>query len=239
MKKIFIDTFLSINQEFELDGEDHHHLKVIRLNVGDNFRIGDKNFNEYIAEIIGVTHKHYKIKIISKTDDFIISRRKLFLYISLPKKKKFDEIIFKASQLGVEEIIPIETSRTVKHINIEKSDKLYSRWNKKAKSGSELSGRKAIPSISKLLSFFEALEDFRLKNISNGIIFWEDESDTFLSKEDLQDTIAIFIGPEGGFSTEEISMAKDSGLKVRSLGKLVMDVETAAIAASALLLLSV
>jgi 16S rRNA (uracil1498-N3)-methyltransferase len=237
MIKIFVDKAIKAGDVIEIVGANHHHLQVVHVDVEDEILVGAGNFGEYIAQVISVTKKGYTVKIKSKSQENVIPVRKITLYISLPKKKKLEDIIFKCTQVGISEFIPMTTSRTIKKIKEKNMEKILDRWKKKARYGAELSGRKIIPSIKNIINFNDAVKDYRDKKFDSGILFWEEEgNNNYITENDLSDKMAVFIGPEGGFSETETNYAKDNGLKIRSMGKLVMDVETACIAASALVL---
>jgi 16S rRNA (uracil1498-N3)-methyltransferase len=237
MIKIFVDEALEAGRVLEIKGDNHQHLKVIRIEVEEEILIGDINFNEYVAEVISITKKGYTVSVKKASAQNLVPSRKVILYISLPKRKKFEDIIFKCTQVGVSEFVPMVSSRTIKNLKDKDFDRILGRWKKKARYGAELSGRKTIPVISdKILSFKEALEDFKKKNAGSGILFWEENTGIFVSENDLAGDMAVLIGPEGGFSEEEVREAKDYGFKIRTMGKLVMDVETACVAAASTLL---
>lgn len=237
MIKIFVEVPLAPGKVFEIKGENHHHLQVIRVNKGDEIVVGDNDFCEFIAEITDVTKKGYLARTSAMSLKVPSPIRDITLYVSLPKRKKFEDIIFKCTQVGVSEFVPIVSSRTIKRLKDTNNKKLLDRWEKKARYGAELSGRKRIPHIGDIISFEKAVGYFIKRKFCSGILFWEQEGKTkYLSKKDMADKMAVFIGPEGGFSQSEIEFAGDNGIKIRSLGKLVMEVETACIAGVSLLL---
>ncbi len=267
MIKIFIAQPLSVGKLFKIDGANHHHLVVIRIRKGDTILVGDNNFNEFIAEVIKVEKRSYELKVEKKYSSLKTPARDVHMYISIPKKRKFEDIIYKCTQLGVNRFVPVLSARTEKRIqrgkdfikrgrtlrSVKKNDKGLSfflpmrertqtgsganRWKKKVRYGSELSARQSIPKIDFVMSFNEALKDFSFGKFNSGIFFWEEAGiENYVKNEDISKKIALFIGPEGGFESNEAAQAKESGLRIRSLGKLVMDVETASISAAALML---
>lgn len=233
MTKIFVDEPLAIEKVLEINGDNHHHLQVVKTLAGDEILIGDEKFNEFKAEVINVTKKNYVVKIKTRTYKVLRPIRDVTLYVSLPKRKKFEDIIFKCTQAGVSEFVPFISSRTIKKI---KDKKVIERWKKKARYGAELCGRKCIPSVNEIISYEEAIYDFSERKFNSGILLWEEKENKYISKNDMGIKMAVFIGPEGGFNNREVRLAIDNGIKIRSLGKLVMDVETACIAGVSLLL---
>lgn len=235
MIKIFVNEPLSEGTSIYIRGSNFHHLKVNRVKQNERLLVGDKNMNEYDAEVIKINKDRLEVSIISATIP-AEPVRDVTLYVSLPKGRKFEEIIHKCTQVGVNNFIPFTSQRTVKSIN-NKIEKLSERWKKKAISGSELSRRRVVPWISNVMTFSKAIEHYCATGYDAGFIFWEEDPENAkLSVREIKNKIAVFIGPEGGFSKEEIEYACMKGLRITSMGRLVMEVETACIAASSLFL---
>ncbi len=172
-----------------------------------------------MAEIVSVDKNAVKVKIetIKKEDT---AQKSVTLFCAVLKKENFELVVQKATECGVDKIIPIITARTVKTgLNMERLQKI-------AKEASEQSGRNTIPEISEPVSFEESLE-ITIENELN-IIF--DASGENFKKLSLQyKKIGIFIGPEGGWTPEEIKKAKQNNFSIISLGLNVLRGETAAI----------
>ncbi|MEA3507166.1 MAG: RsmE family RNA methyltransferase, partial [Elusimicrobiota bacterium] len=201
------------------------------ISAGDAVIVGDSNFREFKAKVIEVSKDSYVVKVKSKVEICRVPPRKITLFVSLPKKKKMENIIFKCTQLGVEEFIPVISSRTIKKITSRQREKTYERWRKKARKGAEISMRKNLPVIRETVNFKEALEIYSREKFGSGIIFWEqNENQKYIQEKDIALKMAVFIGPEGGFSSKEVEAAIKAGLKMRTLGALILDVETAVIA---------
>jgi 16S rRNA (uracil1498-N3)-methyltransferase len=229
--KIFIDSPLSVGAVEEIKGYNRHHLAVAGVSAGDAVIIGDSNFREFKAEVIEVSKDSYIVKVKSEVEICRLPPRKITLFVSLPKKKKMENIIFKCTQLGVEEFVPVVSSRTIKKITSRQRKKIYERWLKKARKGAEISMRKNLPGIRDEINFNKALEIYSREGFDSGIIFWEqNEAQKYIQEMDLAPKMAVFIGPEGGFSSKEVGAALAAGIRMRTLGPLILDVETAAIA---------
>jgi len=143
------------------------------------------------------------------------------LNCAILKKENFEWVVQKATELGVSQITPIITQRTVK-LNIDKK-----RLEKITKEAAEQSGHSRIPAVEKTETFKKALE----KKTKNTKILC-DMSGVSIKKEDIQGNSELFIGPEGGWSQEEIEMAKKEGCLVRSFSSFTLRAETAAIVAT-------
>ena len=139
-----------------------------------------------------------------------------------------DFIIEKAVELGVAGIVPMITDRTVPETK--DFSKKAERWKRIAMASSKQCGRRILPVISDITDFNSALIGSKQKDIA---IFASLDKESKPLKSILrgltQKNIAVFIGPEGDFSPEEISMAKENGCRMCSLGNLILKSETAAI----------
>ena len=159
-------------------------------------------------------------------------RIKITLAQALPKSSKMDDIVQKSTELGVFEIIPVTTERS-----IPKSDK-SERWNKIAKESAEQSGRVHVPQIKNTVSFDELLKS--CENYGLKLLPWECENSRSLKTELVNNknasSVLILIGPEGGFSPKEAEKASLKGFKSVSLGKRILRTQTAGPATLAMIL---
>ncbi|MDP6685781.1 MAG: 16S rRNA (uracil(1498)-N(3))-methyltransferase [Candidatus Omnitrophota bacterium] len=212
------------------DREELHHIRdVMRLGEGTRVTIFDGQGKEYSGHIKGINRRSAIISIRNIKEARSDVSYSVTLYQAIPKKSKMAFIIEKAVELGVDTIVPIVTERTIPRIDSKALSKIE-RWRRIATSASKQSGRIRLPEISKVIDFKKALSESKK---SGQVIFAAlDETKvplkTLLQAESQKD-IAIFVGPEGDFSPGEISMAKDAGYSICSLGSLVLRVETAAI----------
>ena len=180
-------------------------------------------------EISKFQNRTLKGTIIKKQFQNPESRFSISLGQALIKGSKTDFIIQKATELGVKDITFIETERSiVKYKNIKTKNRL-DRWKKIAKEAAEQSHRLTIPCISccrNLEEFCQAIKNAELK-----LIFWEKESEKKLSdglKSDIDIShLSILIGPEGGFSSEEIALTRNFGFIPVGLGPRILKTETA------------
>jgi len=235
MIKLFAEGLLRSGLELDLDSYGNRHLRVIRAVPGDRIIIGDASGKAYRADITSLNGGCYTVRLGDRIDTLKPVFR-VDLFVALPKRDKMEDIIFKCTQLGVSEFIPVISSRTIKYINTRNRDRILDRWNKKARHGAELSHREKIPEIADPVSFDTALEIFSQRQYGSGFFFWEEYAiSSLVHGNNLSDT-AVFIGPEGGWSPEEACGAENSGLRIKSLGPFILDVETACVAACALIL---
>lgn len=209
-----------------ITGSDVHYLRdVLRIKPNDEIEILDGSGTVYLATINNVQKDRIKLNIIRSTKSEIESELEITLAQSLPKAKKMDFIIQKCTELGVSEIIPMITERSVS-----KAEKAV-RWQKIAKEAAEQSGRASIPKLANMIDFHSLIK--KAKEFDLALIPWEMEKENRL-KDILQKSrfkkIIILIGPEGGFSSQEVEAAKTAGFISISLGKRILRTETAGMA---------
>lgn len=212
------------------DKDEVHHIRdVMRLKRGADVRVFDGRGKEYLGDIKEIGKFSVVIGIRDTADSMIGNSFSVTLYQAMPKKSKMDFIIEKAVELGANRIVPIITERTVPVLK-DNVDKKKNRWQRLARAASKQCGRSNLPTISDVLGFNDALAEAKRSEL---VLFAAlDKNAKPLSailKKSSPKTVAVFIGPEGDFSDEEISVARGKGFSICSLGSLVLRVETASI----------
>jgi len=210
--------------------EVRHIRRVLRLKQGDGLVVFDGSGKEYEGTIIE-EGPSFVVMMIQNT---LLSKRESPLEItlaqSLVKGEKMDYLIQKATELGVKEIIPFFSSRSVPLL--EKSGRLkrYHRWERIAIEASKQCGRGVVPKIGPLQDFSEMLQMASSEFLR--LILWEKEGASVkeILKESRQKIKIFFIvGPEGGVSNGEIEHAKRAGFIPINLGKRILRSETASL----------
>jgi len=230
MRRFYIDKGRIEAGIVTINGREAHHIRdVIRLRPGDRFIGFDGQGKNYMLRVKSIGSD---IKAgIERTSLQRVDSPDILLACALPKKSKIDYIIEKATELGVKDIIPMITKHTVVKVDKQSGIKKKKRWEKIALEASKQCGRDTLPKIHAIAGFKQALELSERLGYKNRLIPYVCESATHI-KDALPkktSTIAIFIGPEGDFSREEIELAKTYNFKTVSLGNLVLRVDTAAI----------
>jgi RNA methyltransferase, rsmE family len=230
-----------------IDGEDVKHIsKVLRYGQGDEIEVCDSNGHEYICRIESVDKSRIDLSIVDEVDINRESRIRVSLYQGVPKSTKMDIILQKLTEAGVDEIVLVNTKRSVVNIKGDKADKKFDRWERIIYEAAKQSKRGLIPKLRGILSFKEALEDMGKNDIN--ICPYEVEKSLGI-KEALQTgqvkkilenkdevRVGIFIGPEGGFAEEENEMVKAAGIASVTMGPRIFRTETASIVATAITL---
>lgn len=209
---------------------------VLRLKNEDQIALLDNTGFEYYAKLIKVDKKKTIAEIFAKKFNTNESSINLALYQSVITKDKFELVLQKATEIGVSEIIPLKTNRTIKNINND-SDKVKKRWDKIVQEASEQSERGKMPEVKEIEEFKEALNKAKLKG--PVLLAWERgdniEGKKILSLINKSQPISLFIGPEGGFTTEEIDYAKSLNIHLINVGPRILRSETAGIVLSFLI----
>jgi 16S rRNA (uracil1498-N3)-methyltransferase len=205
----------------------------MRLKKGDRINIFDGFGREFEAIIKGFSTETVFIglgKIIPTKDKNI----RITLAQAIPKAGKLDTIVKSAAELGADVIIPFDATRSVGRITKEKKIPKVARWQKIAAEAARCSHSSHIAKVSEVSSFADMIAS--ASNDALRLIFWEKESQKTIKDILKDETITItkdffvVVGPEGGFSKDEVTMAKEAGFISVSLGKQILKVETAAAA---------
>ncbi|MDR2812127.1 MAG: 16S rRNA (uracil(1498)-N(3))-methyltransferase [Endomicrobium sp.] len=222
-------------QSFFISGEQAHYvINVRRFNPNDKIMIFDGLGNSYKAQIISINKNEISGKIISSS--YKIPIFKVHLYTAIPKGSRFEWLIQKCAEIGLSEITPINTKRSV---NTGFSKNKFERYEKISIAASAQCGRSGIMRINYSLDFKNACKNAATNKSLINILPWENERLSLLDVTPVSSSYNganIFIGPEGGFENEEIEFAKSMGVHTITLGENILRVETAAIVASVLIL---
>ena len=235
MPKFFInENQINENRVF-IDGDTASHLiKVLRIKTGEEIIVNCQNGFDYFCEVNYVDKQNVECEVIKKEPCETESDYKITLFQGLPKGDKLEMIIQKTVELGVFEIVPVNTKYAV--VKSENIDKKNLRLNKISEEASKQCMRGIIPNVANVINFNEVIN--QIKNFDLFFVCYEKQDNAENLKKDLQNifngksdvkNIGIFIGAEGGFSEEEILRLKENGCNIVSLGKRILRTETAGI----------
>ena len=219
------------------DRDEIHHIKdVLRLKAGDEVCIFNGSNQEAKAEIASVKQDQVEVRIQSIKEGQPPAKVKIILACAVPKKAKFEFIIEKCTELGVDEIIPLRTKRTEVVFAKEKTAAKQARFQKVAVNAAKQSGRRDVPKIHPMISLAEALKIC----YGNSVVLIPSLNGQprhireILMSRPQTTAVAVFIGPEGDFTPDEVQTAQSQGAVPVSLGTTVLKVDTAAISTVAL-----
>ena len=223
MQRYFVSN--KDNDFFTLSSDDSYHITtVMRMNVNDLIEVvyDSKLYVTSITSLEG----NVKCKIVKEEDSISNSIPKVVIAQSLVKEQKMDYILQKSCELGVGEVIPLITTRSI--IKVDKNDsKKVIRWQKIVKEASEQSKRCDIPKINGIMDLNDLVKyDSKYKFICSV----NEKSKTIksiLSNINISDTILFVIGPEGGFDKKEEDFLMNNGFIPITFGNNVLRTETA------------
>lgn len=227
MARFYVDLELTVGNQYDLPIEVVRHINVVRIRSTDEIVLFNNQGNDYLAKFIELDKRKATVEILS-TD--IVDNElpiRVTLLMSVIASDKFDLVVQKAVELGVTEIIPIYSQNTQRL----KADKLESRllhWQNIIISASEQSGRAKLMSIVHPLEFADAIRNI---TASQKYILSPHHAGRFEELSDASSKIALLIGPEGGFTEDEVKIANQQGYKSVILGNRILRAETAAISA--------
>lgn len=222
----FIGKFDLSKKELSIDDKNfiNQAKNVLRLGAGDKVVLCDGKSNEATVEIINLNKKFAELKILETYKNKNEPERYIALYCPILKKENFELAVQKAVEIGVKEITPIITARTVKlGLN-------YERLNKIIKEAVEQSGRGVLPKLNEAMIFDEAVKTAKLNNELN--LFFNIGKYPLGHSMSKFKKIGFFVGPEGGWDEKEIKTAKENFFIFASLCKTTLRAETAVIVAS-------
>lgn len=217
----------------KISESDYTHItKVLRLGAGDHITVFDTESTEYEGTIIHLSAGTIALKVQSTRLLQTEPGLELNLFQAILKGNRMDGLISQATQLGVSGIFPVVSERTQV-----RSTAKVDRWNKIARESTKQCGRTVPPAVSEPVDFQRSLE---IRNESEmKIVLYENQTellrDYMGSHEKSVRTINLFVGPEGGFSEQEITLAEENGYIVLGLGKRILRAETASAASIVLL----
>ena len=219
------------NGLLRIEGDEVRHIrKVLRLKTGDEILVFDGQGKEFQGTIVEEERSSVVVGIqrtLSLEGD---SPLEVTLAQSLLKGEKMDYLIQKATELGVKEIVPFFSSRSVPRLEKSRSLKRYHRWEKIAVEASKQCGRGVVPKIEPLQEYPDMLHGASTDHLR--LILWEKEGiklKEMLEASKERKRIFFVIGPEGGFSRDEIEKAERVGFVAVSLGRRILRAETASL----------
>ncbi len=230
MRRFFAETH---GNNVIISGADAHHITdVLRLKPGEEIIVCNDDGIDCITKLTSLSREEVLGEITERIPCEAEPSVKIRLFQCMPKGDKFEYIIQKTVELGIAEIIPVQSSRCIVKIPAAKSASKTDRWNKIAESAAKQSGRGLIPKVCAPMDFKDAVKVFA--DCDLPIACYELETEVSLKKLLFENndakTVNIFIGPEGGIAEEEIALLKSSGANSVTLGPRILRTETAPLA---------
>lgn len=231
MPRFFVDRSQVQGEEIVIQGNDVNHIKnVLRMRPGDELSLSDGEGMDYFCKILSIERDEVRVNIENSWNSYVELPVKIYLFQGLPKGDKMELIIQKAVELGVYEIIPVRTKRVIVKLDDKKESKKIARWQQIAEGGAKQSGRGLIPEVKPVMGFAEALK--YAGSLDAALIPYEKAEGIQKTRSIIHDlkgkkSVAIFIGPEGGFDEKEVEDAMNQGVFPVTLGRRILRTETA------------
>lgn len=234
MYQFFVEPFQIDETEKSviIRGGDVNHIKnVLRMRIGEELSVSNgQDGREYRCGIKAFSEDGVECEIRFVKQNGAELPCKIFLFQGLPKADKMEWIIQKAVELGVYRVIPVETERCVVRLDEKKAKNRVARWQAISQAAAKQSKRGIIPEIALPVSFSEAVRQasaMDVRMIPYEMAEGMDSTRELIEAVEAGQSIAVFIGPEGGFTREEIAFAQEHGIRPVTLGKRILRTETA------------
>jgi 16S rRNA (uracil1498-N3)-methyltransferase len=234
MPRFYCQDTLTVGATITLADSVAHHIQVLRLSSGDNISLFNGTGGEYIATLTSIEKKRVTVEVKTFSPREVELPYAVTLAQALPEASKMDWIIEKAVELGVAGIQPLSAQRCVVKLAAERAEKKRMHWQGIIVSATEQSGRTRVPHLAELTDFNSWITQ---QDLHRRILLSPraEQSLSEWARHHPPQAVALMIGPEGGFTDAEESMAQKQGALVLSMGPRVLRTETAGLAALAAL----
>ena len=227
--RVFSALILQAGMEIELDDNAHRHVaRVLRLSVGDALTLFNGDGFDYVGEIGFCDRRSTRVRILSREAPGNESPLHLTLFAALLKGEAMDRVMQKAVELGVSRIVPVAAARSEALPAGERRDKKLAHWQGVIVASAMQCGRAVLPALDEITPLAAVLD------AADGLrwIFSPHHApiaDTPASA----DRLSLLIGPEGGFTPDEVAAAQSAGWFIQHLGPRILRADTAATVAIA------
>lgn len=211
-------------------------IQVLRLRSEQRIVVLDNFGMEYELELLEVGAREARARVVEKRPCGAEPRTTLTMYLGLTQREKFEWMLQKCTEIGAAQFVPVISSRSIVQ-DARDADKKLERWRTIVREAAEQSHRGRVPTVQPAVSFTQALKMPGADSLA--LMAWEGEHALGLRdalRQRGERGVALFIGPEGGYSGEEAEQAMTAGVSPISLGARVLRMETAAVVAAALTL---
>ncbi len=235
MPRFFVDTPPAVGGTAVIAGADARHIAgALRMAVGERLTLCDGAGTDYACTVAAVERETVTVAVDAATPSHSEPSLKVTLYMGMPKGDKLELIVQKAVELGVCEIVPVVTARSIVRVDGKDAEKKRVRLQRIAAEAAGQSGRGIIPTVAAPLKWKEALA--RLVQ-ENTLLCYEGGGRPIGTLVTPADTaLSLVVGPEGGFDPAEVSAVTAVGGKIATLGPRILRCETAPLAALAVLM---
>jgi len=217
----------------------HQIARVLRMRPGDHLVVLDDSGWEFEAQLLAVQPELVRGEVVSRRAALGEPQTRITLYQGVLKSDRFEFVLQKGTELGIVEFVPLVTARTVA-LDRDAPGKKHGRWQAIVQEAAEQSRRGRKPALQAAMPFAQACEEVS-RRAGLKLLPWEEESGLCLrnalrAAAGTGGVVHLFVGPEGGFSREEVELARGHGLLPVTLGRRILRAETAGLVAAAAIL---
>lgn len=232
MHLFFVEPSQIQGKKIIITGSDVNHIRnVLRMKIGEEIAVSNGADNrEYRCGIEEYTEEEVICTLRFIKEDGVELPAKVYLFQGLPKADKMELIIQKAVELGVHEVIPVAAKRCVVKLDEKKAAAKVNRWQGIAEAAAKQSRRGVIPAVHSVMSMQEAVayaHDMDVRIIPYELAEDMRHTRSVIEAVKAGESVAVFIGPEGGFEESEVLAAVKEGIEPVTLGRRILRTETA------------
>jgi len=232
--RFFVPQRDLVDGKARLEGGEFRHLqRVLRLREGDAVTLFDDAGTEHQGVVVSLSPRVATVRIVSSTTPARESPLAITLFQGVPKGRKMDLVVEKATELGVAAVVPFVSAFAT--VGMAAAGGKRERWQRIALAAAKQSGRVKVPEIGAPLTFPEVVEAAVAH--ARAFLFYEESgagAPLPTADESSPASAALIVGPEGGFSPDEAARARAAGISVCGLGPRILRTETAALVATTL-----
>lgn len=232
MYQFFVEPWQIQGNRVVIVGQDVNHIKnVLRMKIGEELAVSNgQDGKEYRCGITGFSEDEVLCELRFIKEDGLELSAKVTIYQGLPKADKMEFIIQKAVELGAHRIVPVAAKRCVVKLDEKKAKAKVARWQAISEAAAKQSKRRIVPEVAGVMTFKEAIKEASAMDVK--LIPYELSEGMAKTRELIEkvspgESVAVFIGPEGGFEEEEVAYAAEHGFEAITLGKRILRTETA------------
>jgi 16S rRNA (uracil1498-N3)-methyltransferase len=231
MYRFFTERSRIVDGKVHITGDDVNHIcNVLRMKKGETILVSCGDEWEYTCSISSLTEDEVVADVTDAQKPGKELASRIYLFQCLPKSDKMETVIQKAVELGAYEVVPVSSKRCIVKLDRKRAKQKVTRWNGIAESAAKQAKRMIIPEVHEIMTFRDALAMAQEMDVK--LIPYEMENGMSRTRELLGaitcgQSIAVLIGPEGGFEEAEVELAKEAGFSSVTLGKRILRTETA------------
>ncbi|MDD7804575.1 MAG: 16S rRNA (uracil(1498)-N(3))-methyltransferase [Endozoicomonas sp. (ex Botrylloides leachii)] len=230
--RIYTPLSLAVNSELDLPSSAVNHVvQVLRMNQGDSLILFNGEQGSFQGQIVAATKKNVTVRLNAAIENYSESPLRIELGQVISRGERMSYAIQKATEMGITDITPLLSERCEVKLNAERQEKKRLHWQHIAISACEQSGRNQIPTINKPVTILQWLNN-RATELNFVLHRCASKKLQAYSKPL---SVSLLIGPEGGLTPEEITLAEHHRFNMLGIGPRVLRTETAPIVAASIL----